>query len=132
MPAALPPLGTMIEIPGAALTADALALVSDFFAIGSNDLTMYTLAIDRSDERVAHLYNPLHPGVLRMIQFAAAAALRARAFRSASAARSPAIRASRRCCSDWASASCRWRQQHPSGQEADSRTESGRADAAPA
>lgn len=75
---ALPPLGTMIEVPGAALTADALALVSDFFAIGSNDLTMYTLAIDRSDERVAHLYNPLHPGVLRMIQFAAAAALRAR------------------------------------------------------
>jgi phosphotransferase system enzyme I (PtsI) len=68
----------MIEVPGAALTADALALVSDFFAIGSNDLTMYTLAIDRGDERVAHLYNPLHPGVLRMIQFAAAAALRAR------------------------------------------------------
>lgn len=78
IPTALPPLGTMIEVPGAALTADALALVSDFFAIGSNDLTMYTLAIDRSDERVAHLYNPLHPGVLRMIQFAAAAALRAR------------------------------------------------------
>ena len=78
IPTALPPLGTMIEVPGAALTADALALVSDFFAIGSNDLTMYTLAIDRSDERVAHLYNPMHPGVLRMIQFAAAAALRAR------------------------------------------------------
>lgn len=78
IPTALPPLGTMIEVPGAALTADALALVSDFFAIGSNDLTMYTLAIDRGDERVAHLYNPLHPGVLRMIQFAAAAALRAR------------------------------------------------------
>lgn len=78
IPTALPPLGSMIEVPGAALTADALALVSDFFAIGSNDLTMYTLAIDRSDQRVAHLYNPLHPGVLRMIQFAAAAALRAR------------------------------------------------------
>lgn len=78
IPMALPPLGTMIEVPGAALTADALAMVSDFFAIGSNDLTMYTLAIDRSDERVAHLYNPLHPGVLRMIQFAAAAAMRAR------------------------------------------------------
>ena len=78
IPAALPLLGTMIEVPGAALTADALAMVSDFFAIGSNDLTMYTLAIDRADERVAHLYNPLHPAVLRMIQFAVAAALRAR------------------------------------------------------
>jgi phosphoenolpyruvate-protein phosphotransferase (PTS system enzyme I) len=74
IPATLPPLGTMIEVPGAALSADALAQVSDFFAVGSNDLTMYTLAIDRGDEAVAHLYNPLHPGVLRLIQFAAAAA----------------------------------------------------------
>jgi phosphotransferase system enzyme I (PtsI) len=78
IPSALPPLGTMIEIPGAALTADALARVSDFFSVGSNDLTMYTLAIDRSDERVAHLYNPLHPAVLRMIEFSVAAAKRAR------------------------------------------------------
>ncbi len=74
----LPPLGVMIEIPGAALAADALANVADFFAIGSNDLTMYTLAIDRGEESVAHLYNPLHPGVLRLIQFAIQAALRAR------------------------------------------------------
>jgi phosphotransferase system enzyme I (PtsI) len=78
IPSALPPIGTMIEVPAAALTADALAQVSDFFAIGSNDLTMYTLAIDRGDERVAHLYNTLHPAVLRMIQFSAAAAQRAR------------------------------------------------------
>jgi len=78
IPHPLPPLGSMIELPGAALTADALAQVSDFFAIGSNDLTMYTLAIDRSDEHVAHLYNPLHPAVLRLIQFASAAAVRAR------------------------------------------------------
>ncbi|RMD65318.1 MAG: phosphoenolpyruvate--protein phosphotransferase [Alphaproteobacteria bacterium] len=74
----LPPVGVMIEVPGAALAADALANVADFFAIGSNDLTMYTLAIDRGDERVAHLYNPLHPGVLRLIQFSVQAALRAR------------------------------------------------------
>ena len=74
----LPPIGVMIEIPGAALAADALARVSDFFAVGTNDLTMYTLAIDRADEQVAHLYNPLHPAVLRLIQFTAQAALRAR------------------------------------------------------
>jgi len=74
----LPPLGTMIEVPGAALAADALAQHSDFFAIGSNDLTMYTLAIDRANEHVAHLYDPLHPAVLRLIQFANEAALRAR------------------------------------------------------
>jgi len=76
--AQLPPIGVMIEVPGAALSADALAQVADFFAIGSNDLTMYTLAIDRSDEQVANLFNPLHPAVLRLIQFAAEAALRAR------------------------------------------------------
>lgn len=74
----LPPLGVMIELPGAALTADALARACDFFAIGTNDLTMYTLAIDRADDSVAHLYNPLHPAVLRLIQFATEAAFRAR------------------------------------------------------
>ena len=70
----LPPLGIMIEIPGAALAADALAAESDFFAIGTNDLTQYTLAIDRTDDQVAYLYNPLHPAVLRLIQFSAEAA----------------------------------------------------------
>jgi phosphotransferase system enzyme I (PtsI) len=78
VPDPLPPLGVMIEVPGAALAADALAQVSDFFAIGSNDLTMYTLAADRANEHVAHLFDPLHPAVLRLIQFTTSAALRAR------------------------------------------------------
>ena len=72
----LPPVGVMIEVPGAALSADSLAHVSDFFAIGSNDLTMYTLATDRGDEQVAHLYDPLHPAVLRLIHFSVESALR--------------------------------------------------------
>jgi phosphotransferase system enzyme I (PtsI) len=72
----LPPIGVMIEVPGAALSADALARACDFFAIGSNDLTMYTLAIDRANETVAGFYDPLHPAVLRLIQFSVEAGLR--------------------------------------------------------
>src|SRR6202011_5698803 len=75
-PKALPPLGVMIEVAGAALAADALAAEAGFFAIGTNALIQYTLSIDRSDEQVAHLYNPLHPAVLRLIQFAIEAASR--------------------------------------------------------
>jgi phosphotransferase system enzyme I (PtsI) len=78
VPETLPPVGVMIEVPGAALSADAITAAADFFAIGTNDLTQYALAIDRAEERVAHLYNPLHPAVLRLIQFAVGAALRAR------------------------------------------------------
>jgi phosphoenolpyruvate-protein phosphotransferase len=78
LPDRLPPLGIMIETPGAALSADALALEADFFAIGTNDLAMYTLAVDRGEADVAHLYDPLHPAVLRLVQFATEAALRMR------------------------------------------------------
>ena len=78
LPETLPPLGIMIETPGAALSADALALEADFFAIGTNDLTMYTLAVDRGESDVAALYDPLHPAVLRLVQFATEAALRMR------------------------------------------------------
>jgi len=78
LPDTLPPMGIMIETPGAALSADALALEADFFAIGTNDLSMYTLAVDRGESDVAHLYDPLHPAVLRLVQFATEAALRVR------------------------------------------------------
>ncbi len=68
LPAALPPLGIMVETPGAALCADMLAAEAEFFAIGTNDLCMYTLAVDRGGVEVAELYDPLHPGVLRLIR----------------------------------------------------------------
>jgi phosphotransferase system enzyme I (PtsI) len=78
VPEKLPELGVMIETPGAALAADAIALEADFFAIGTNDLAMYTLAVDRAEAEVSHLYDPLHPAVLRLMQFATEAALRLR------------------------------------------------------
>ena len=60
-------LGGMIEVPAAAINANAFARELDFLSIGTNDLIQYTLAIDRTDDAVAHLYNPLHPSVLRLI-----------------------------------------------------------------
>ena len=68
LPAALPPLGIMVETPGAALCATALAAEAEFFAIGTNDLCMYTLAVDRGEMEVAELYDSLHPAVLRLIR----------------------------------------------------------------
>jgi phosphotransferase system enzyme I (PtsI) len=60
-------IGGMIEVPAAAINAEAFAKELDFLSIGTNDLIQYTLAIDRTDDSVAHLYNPLHPSVLKLI-----------------------------------------------------------------
>lgn len=72
------PIGGMIEVPAAAIAAEMFAPYIDFFSIGTNDLIQYTLAIDRVDDAVNYLYDPLHPSVLRLISLTIAAGKKAR------------------------------------------------------
>jgi phosphotransferase system enzyme I (PtsI) len=71
------PIGAMIEVPAAALTADRLARDADFLSVGTNDLIQYTLAIDRTDERLSGHYEPREPAVLRLLRMVATAGRRA-------------------------------------------------------
>ena len=71
------PVGGMIEVPAAALTASLFVRRLDFLSIGTNDLIQYTLAIDRTDHEVASLYEPFHPAVLRLIEMTIRTARRA-------------------------------------------------------
>jgi phosphotransferase system enzyme I (PtsI) len=71
------PTGIMVETPSAAVLSGELAQIVDFFSVGTNDLTQYTLAVDRTNAAVSKLYNPRSPAVLKMIEIAAQSAHRA-------------------------------------------------------
>ena len=71
------PLGVMVETPAAVVIADQLAAVSAFFSVGTNDLTQYTLAVDRGNARLADRFNPHHPAIIRQLKTVVDAATRA-------------------------------------------------------
>ena len=102
-------IGVMIEVPSAAMTADLLAREADFFSIGTNDLIQYCLAVDRTDDRVSSLYEPLHPAILRTLRLVARAGRRGRIPVAVCGEMAADPGAARRCWSGWGCASSAWR-----------------------